>query len=407
MNPKPIKIGEVTLYSYTAGRKYPMQTLRWRVGRQVYTRSFSDYDRAVREAHTINNSISEGMSNASRLSAEELSYFVFCKELLGGEPLHEVIKDYLARLNNSPVLLALNPEIVGRYFDSLKENEFSERHISSAKYCLGAFSNYLAAQKTQELSTAVLESFLASREWGAHSKTNMLKYVRAFVVWGSRMGLWGEEAIKACDGVVRPKLRAVLPEVFSPLEMAKLLTGASEQILPYLVLGAFTGIRSAELERLQWEDIDWEAKEIWLTPDITKTNRRRAVPLPDVALEWLSLVAQIRGPIVPAYPQILTNKLAKETGVKWKANGLRKSFVSYHLALHGNTPLTALISGHDVDTLERNYKALVRKSDAHIWLEQLNPSTARSMVESGDPTPVTSTSNSSPSETDSPSTAEG
>ena len=44
-------------------------------------------------------------------------------------------------------------------------------------------------------------------------------------------------------------------QIFTPTEMRKLLAAASNEFLPRIVLGAFAGLRSAEIKRLTWDDI--------------------------------------------------------------------------------------------------------------------------------------------------------
>ena len=45
------------------------------------------------------------------------------------------------------------------------------------------------------------------------------------------------------------------PEILSVEQMIALLDAASSDILPYIAIGAFAGLRAASFERLDWRDI--------------------------------------------------------------------------------------------------------------------------------------------------------
>ena len=47
-------------------------------------------------------------------------------------------------------------------------------------------------------------------------------------------------------------------EIYTPAEMAEILSQASSKLVPFLSLGAFAGIRHVEIQRLEWPDINFE-----------------------------------------------------------------------------------------------------------------------------------------------------
>src|SRR4029077_15495485 len=61
------------------------------------------------------------------------------------------------------------------------------------------------------------------------------------------------------------------PGVLTPQQFAKLLEVASSETLPYWTIGGFAGLRSRELERLEWHDIDFTDKVVEVTPLKSKT----------------------------------------------------------------------------------------------------------------------------------------
>ncbi len=62
-------------------------------------------------------------------------------------------------------------------------------------------------------------------------------------------------------GIEKTKVVGDAPGIFTPDEMQQLLNAAQEHVpdvLGFLAIGAFAGLRMAEIERLVWSDVDVE-----------------------------------------------------------------------------------------------------------------------------------------------------
>jgi integrase len=68
-------------------------------------------------------------------------------------------------------------------------------------------------------------------------------------------------------------------EIFTPEELSMLLAVADERMIPFLTIGAFAGLRSAEIERLDWSKVNLGTGYITVDAAIAKTNSRRLVPI--------------------------------------------------------------------------------------------------------------------------------
>ncbi len=68
-------------------------------------------------------------------------------------------------------------------------------------------------------------------------------------VFAKRQGYTAENPIA---DVERAKERAGEIEILTVAETARLLECAEVETLPYWAIGAFAGLRSAEIERLEW-----------------------------------------------------------------------------------------------------------------------------------------------------------
>ena len=86
-------------------------------------------------------------------------------------------------------------------------------------------------------------------------------------------------------------------QIFTPTEMRKLLGAASNEFLPSIVLGAFAGLRRAEIKWLSWDDIRLAERHIVVGKDKAKTASRRIVPVWENCATWLAPYAGHAGAV--------------------------------------------------------------------------------------------------------------
>jgi integrase len=167
--------------------------------------------------------------------------------------------------------------------------------------------------------------------------------------------------------VERPKIRNGEVEIFTPDETRKLLVAARADFLPCLAVGMFAGLRSAEIERLEWKDIDFKQGHIVVSASNAKTASRRIVPVAENLAEWLKPYFGSTGKLwtqssIAFYKR--QEATAKAAGVTWKANGCRHSFASYSFALCADAGRVAGFCGNSPQVIHRHYKQLCTPADA-------------------------------------------
>jgi integrase len=77
--------------------------------------------------------------------------------------------------------------------------------------------------------------------------------------------------------------------------LGKILAVCPDNLLPHSVIDAFSGIRSAEIERLDWRDILWDRGFIEVKAAKAKTKARRLVPLLPNLRAWLEPMKKTEG----------------------------------------------------------------------------------------------------------------
>jgi integrase len=174
----------------------------------------------------------------------------------------------------------------------------------------------------------------------------------------------------------RPTVDRKAPAVFSVRDVIELLRIVHKErpdLLAYVVVGTFLGVRPHEIGKLQWKDVDTTLRPLrgvdephgLLTIDAaaSKVRRRRIVPIPPMVISWLRLcdTAAPMGPTkTPTRP---VAKLAKMVGVKWSHDIMRHTGATYLLARYEDAPRVALWLGNSPSILLTFYYQLIRPED--------------------------------------------
>jgi integrase len=102
--------------------------------------------------------------------------------------------------------------------------------------------------------------------------------------------------------MVRYKETKAPVSIFTPKNIALLLGKADATLRPFLAIGAFGGLRMAELQRLDWKEIDLDRGYITVDANKAKTRQRRLVPISDSQTIHESLLADCGDPPVTPLP---------------------------------------------------------------------------------------------------------
>jgi integrase len=155
--------------------------------------------------------------------------------------------------------------------------------------------------------------------------------------------------------------------IFTPEEMTKLLHHAPPHIVPILAIGAFAGIRMAELNRLDWKAVDLERRIIEIRAGQAKTASRRVIPISDNLAAWLTPLEK-KGKIVRTKElQTHVPALARALNMEWPRNVLRDSFISYRIAIVQSADQVALEAGNSASIIFKHYRELTTPEVAKKW----------------------------------------
>ena len=367
---------------------------------------FADFDAAYAEAKTASDDVNNGDLNSLNLPSKDRVMFTHALQaieptgvaldlaakeyatawsLLGGAAsIVEAAREYAKRnLHRLPPKLV--PDAVKEMLEAKEKEGASKEYMKVLRVYLVKFG---AAFQTQlgSVTTGDVADFLRGMEGSPRSKNNARQTLGAFFKFAKERG-WLPRDHDSIGLVPKFKERSGAIEIFTPWELVQYLNNVRAELVPFMAIGAFAGLRHAEIERLDWREVRLADRFIEVTAGNAKTASRRLVPMADNLAKWLAPHAQKAGRVVPfenVNKQIGwlvrdTNAAmkveAKAAGrdpeaapkLKWKKNALRHSFISYRLAEVQAAAQVALEAGNSPQVIFQHYRELVRPNDAKSW----------------------------------------
>ena len=158
--------------------------------------------------------------------------------------------------------------------------------------------------------------------------------------------------------------------ILSVDELSGVLKKASKDTLPYWAIGAFAGLRRAEIMRLDWSEIDFESNLIEIKASKSKTATRRLVTIQPNLKAWLEPFMEKTGNVCPVNlaRRLVEDRKSGKLEREWPANALRHSFGSYYLAQFKDAAALALQMGNSPAMIFKHYRELVKpKEAARYW----------------------------------------
>lgn len=379
-----------TIYRRTQtkqGKRYVGYTVAYYLHGKRVTRQFSDPEEARAAAEESIRARLRGDQTALQLTAGDrdlylraieavkpcgvpldvaCARFAHVMKILEGVGTPEEAARAFARQHSKASPKITVPEAVRLYIESCARDGKSPARLHQIEYhCqrFGAAINDLVSAVTPGL----VSQYLAGLAVSPRTRRNARAEIGAFCKWLVLHG-YLERGTDWLENVQNYAARSGEIQIFSPEEMAKLLGAAPESLVPYLVLGGFCGLRQAEIQRLDWSEVDLADGFIEVKAGKSKTDVRRLVTIPANAKAWLTPRHKASGPVCPF--RNVTNalaKLARKAGVQWHKNALRHSCISYRIAESGDVARVADESGNSPAVIRSNYLRRVKPAAAAAW----------------------------------------
>jgi integrase len=370
-----VKRGNTTLKIYRhksrryKGKHYELFTVAYRVNGKQRRKNFSRYKKAWDFASDTATALEKGRAQVLASSTADWQSYIAAKNLLRpfGIPLHEAIEEYVATRKRKKIVEQRVAGVVDELL-KVKENAgLSDRYIETLRTYLLRFANSFQTN-IGSISTGAIVRWLDSLKVGPRSRNNVRQAIVTLFNFARRRGYLpkGEtteaadvETVRGHDGEIA---------ILTPDQLKRLLGKSKPLYQLYFALAAFTGIRSAELLRLEWSEMNFEKGHIEVKARKAKTATRRLVPIQPNLAKWLEPYRGSKGKLFQSRRTVDSAiKFAKRLGIPWKANCLRHSYATYRLSMVPDAGRIALEMGNSAAKLFTNYRELDRHNHAPDW----------------------------------------
>ena len=282
-----------------------------------------------------------------------------------------------------------------------REYKRSFRYWQDCSQRLGAAAEIFKHTKISEISTRDLEAFLDrlpvrrstakgvifTGKYAVTSGRTRNNYRGAFCTlfsFARKMGYLprgieteAEHILVAAENKTRSeRAEGLQRRIYTPAEMQKILDALPSRWTSLVVLGAFAGLRTAEIHRLDWRDFNFEDKIITVEKHQAKVGKRRIVRMSPQLTAWLKPLAKKEGFVCPhfSHDSTLNMEFEKERGkidVPKVPNGNRHSYATYRLAEVKIPSEVAWEMNTSERKLRDNYLALVNERELSEWKKVL------------------------------------
>ena len=316
--PLAIKAGSVSVKIYrTKNRDGILFTVsHYTPDRGRQRTNFRKLDDAKREAQRIATKIHNGETEALKLTNVDRSAHVRASSFL--RPHNRTIDMAAQEYAEAAQLLAGTASIVeaARFYirhhptqlprkmvrevadEMMKAKEIdgmSTRYISDLDSRFGRLCEKFGTLRISDVTAAVLRDWLASLGLSHRSRNNFRACVVALFNFAKSRGYLPKQQPTEAEDLSKAKGAESPIGIFQPKEIAKLLEHADESLVPYLAIGAFAGLRTAEIQRLSWCEVKLEQGHIEVTAGKAKTAQRRLVPIQSNLARWIEPYTQPSG----------------------------------------------------------------------------------------------------------------
>jgi len=261
-------------------------------------------------------------------------------------------------------------EAVAEFIIWEKRRGVSDLHLKDLTYRLKPFRKAFGC-RVDALTVPMVDNWLGELAWSNRTRNNYHNGVINFLNWCRRVKQYTKVEFVISKAIVRQSEN----EIWTPAQMRVLLEAATLHhpgLVPWLAIGAFAKVRTAELLRLDWSQVRFDEGVIIIRRGQAKTKRTRKIVMPSNLVEWIKPHAKLSGPIRPCKNiHRPLAKLARSCGLAWRRNALRNSASTYHAILTNDLNLVSREAGNSPRVLESEYLEIVGATAAHAkdWFE--------------------------------------
>jgi len=343
--------------------------------------SFTNKNEALAKARQIGEQFARtGLNglNSQSVATTNREYAGWEKQLgEHGKTLSDAVHFYLEHLNQPvPVPVATVSTLAERWArfkatDTKKQNR--ERTIGEIRVHAARFGRDFPEVPLDQLDRDSVEVVVdglktkAGKPVSPQTQRNYLTKLKQFFNWCVSQQLIASNPAATISVSVPFKV----PEAYRIADCRRLLEVVQQaehrELIAYVALGLFAGLRPSEAHRLSWKHVHWDPVALYIAPENTKVKRARRVELNPTAIAWLNCMDRSQ-PLIPTGFQRQIRSYRKAIELSLINDGLRHTYATYWLKTHQNRNQLAELIGNSAEIIGRHYvKPVISKDAEAFW----------------------------------------
>ena len=358
---------KVRRYKHSKTHPFLLDLRPWGKGRVFFkTRAEADAER-LRQITTLERHGREAIA----LPQHELSDFIRARKTLAGygKTINDATAFYVDHLERVRRCNTTVAELAVEVLEAKRKDKRASMYLADLRKRLTRFCRDFGHRPIASVTVEEVDNWLRDLPLSPKSRANYRANIGVMFSYAVSRRMLDNNPILH---TAKPKLIDSSPEIFAVDELRGILEAAnrvSPDVLPMLTIGAFAGLRDAEIKRLDWSEVDLVRGHIEIKAAKAKSARRRIVPIQPNLAAWLRPYSGLEGRLVPVGARKKLDRVRRAAGLTgWPQNGLRHSFASYRLAATHDAPRVASELGHtSPHMLYSTYRELVLPEEAERY----------------------------------------
>ena len=290
-----------------------------------------------------------------------------CNELL--EPHNKTIRDatehYLAYLKAAAKSCTVS-ELSAQMQAAKKADGVSTSHLHDLKCRLKRLCADFGDKNVATISTRQIDEWLRDLNLAPQGRNNYRSAIRSMFNFAIKRNY---ATTNPAANTEKAKVVNKAPGILTVAQATALLKACKSDTAPYVAISLFAGLRAAEMDKLDWSEVDLDGEHIEVTAKKAKTAQRRLVPIAKNLAAWIRPHAKKSGLVAPQGLRKRFDAVKSRAGLSdWPPNAMRHSFASYRLAQCHDAAKVSLEMGNSPAMVFAHYRELVKPKDAEqFW----------------------------------------
>ena len=359
-----------------AGRKRAKELIEELANGVAHVGTFTPKQAAsVNEAVAILQPTRVTLTEAARQFAEAYTL------LDGRGTINEAVKYFLADRQKAQLPTIKFPDLVETFLKSIKEQKKSRRYTLDMQARLNKAAETFTGFVGDIQATDINRWLMDMKHTSGRTKNNYRSALATLLSFARQEGYLPRGVQTEAEFSKRYDGKGGEIGVYTPDQLKTLLGNIEPRLVPFVAIGAFAGLRTAEIVRLEWPEVRFSQNVIEIKAAKSKTASRRLAPILPVLAEWLAPFRKETGRVLVGVldefaiatqfkkaVDAITDKKDRPL-VKIVHNGLRHSFITYRMAILKNAAEVALEAGNSPRMIFEHYRELATEPEAKAWFD--------------------------------------